>query len=147
MVYLMDIFPTVLDLAGGAVPAGLDGRSFAPVVRDRENKSRDSIFLAYRDVQRALREERYKLIVYPKVGRRQLFDLARDPDEIRDLSADAAHAGRIRRMLAKMRAAQTQFGDSAPLSAGTPGDPVFRPPTGADLDRLLKPWGIVHRHE
>ncbi len=147
MVYLMDIFPTILDLVGGSVPAGLDGRSFAPVVRGRANQARDSIFLAYRDVQRALREERYKLIVYPKIGRRQLFDLARDPDEVHDLSTDAAQAGRMARMLAKLRAAQAQFGDTAPLSTETPGDPVFRPPTGADLDRLRKPWGIVHRHE
>jgi len=146
MVYLMDIFPAILDVIGGAAPAGLDGRSFAPVVRGRVNQARESIFLAYRDVQRALREERYKLIVYPKIGRHQLFDLARDPDETRDLASDAAHAPRIERMLARLRAAQVQFGDTAPLSVPTPGDAVFRAPTGADLDRLLKPWGITRKY-
>ena len=145
MVYLMDIFPTILDLCGAAAPAGLDGRSFAPAVRGRTRQGRESIFLAYRDVQRALREGRYKLIVYPKIGRHQLFDLARDPDEMHDLSADAAQPARIKRMLAKLRSEQARFGDDAPLSVAAPSDGVFHPPAGPELERLLKPWGIVRR--
>jgi arylsulfatase A-like enzyme len=143
MVYLMDIFPTILDLVGAAAPPGLDGRSFAPVVRGHAGKARESIFLAYRDVQRALREQRYKLIVYPKVARRQLFDLARDPDETRDLASQPVHRPRIDAMLDRLRLAQRQFGDTAPLSISNPGDGVFRPPTGDDLDRLLKSWGMT----
>ncbi|MCE5306277.1 MAG: sulfatase-like hydrolase/transferase [Acidobacteriales bacterium] len=143
MVYLMDIFPTILELVGAAAPPGLDGRSYAPVVRGRARKARDSIFLAYRDVQRALREERYKLIVYPKAARRQLFDLVRDPDETRDLASEPAHQARINAMLDRLRLAQKQFGDTAPLSVPNPGDGVFRPPTGDDLNRLLKSWGMT----
>jgi len=94
-------------------------------------------------VQRALREQRYKLIVYPKVARRQLFDLARDPDETRDLASQPAHRPRIDAMLDRLRLAQKQFGDTAPLSISNPGDGVFRPPTGDDLDRLLKSWGMT----
>lgn len=145
LVYLMDIFPTILEMVGARVPAGLDGRSFAPVAQGRAKKSRDSIFLAYLDVQRAWRDDRYKLIVYPKIGRRQLFDLQNDPDEMHDLSADRAHAARIERMMVKLHEAQAQFGDTAPLTVANPSDGVFHPPTGDDLDRLLRKWGMARK--
>ena len=47
---------------------------------------------AYRNVQRAVRDDRWKLIRYPQVDKTQLFDLQNDPDELKDLSADPAHA-------------------------------------------------------
>jgi len=145
LVYLMDIFPTILEMVGARVPAGLDGRSFAPVAHGRAKKSRDSVFLAYLDVQRAWRDDRYKLIVYPKIGRRQLFDLQNDPDEMHDLSADRAHASRIERMMVKLHEAQAQFGDTAPLTVANPSDGTFHPPTGDELDRLLKKWGMARK--
>ena len=36
-----------------------------------------------------VRDERWKLIWYPKIDRFQLFDLATDPDEVADLSGEA----------------------------------------------------------
>ena len=144
-VYLMDIFPAVVELVGGAPPAGLDGRSFAPILRGRANKARESIFLAYRDVQRAYREGRHKLIVYPKIGKRQLFDLERDPDEVRDLSGLPSQQARVAGMLEKMRRAQAEFGDTDPLVVDHPAGAEFRPPEGEALERLLKRAGVERR--
>ncbi len=81
MVYLMDIYPTVCDLVGIEIPSSLDGRSFANVLRGESDAARDAIFLAYEDVQRAIRDDRWKLIRYPKINRTQLFDLQNDPHE------------------------------------------------------------------
>ena len=39
------------------------------------------MFLPYIQIQRAVRDERWKLIAYPKIGHFQLFDLQTDPHE------------------------------------------------------------------
>src|SRR5207249_234741 len=98
LVYLLDIYPTVCELVGAPVPDGLDGRSLAPVIAGRTPDVRDSLFLAYRDLQRAVRDERWKLIRYPQINLSQLFDLREDPDERHDLAGDPAQQARIEQM-------------------------------------------------
>jgi arylsulfatase A-like enzyme len=115
LAYLFDIFPTVVELSGGKPPAGLDGRSLAPVIRGQAGGVRDAVLLAYRDVQRAVRKGDLKLMMYPKVGITRLFNLRDDPDERRDLAGDPAHAATVREMTALLVNLQKQYGDSAPL--------------------------------
>ncbi len=118
--YLFDVYPTVCDLVGAPIPASLEGRSLAPVTRGETSGVRDTIVLAYRDVQRAVRRGRWKLIRYPKIDRNQLFDLQTDPEETRDLAGEPAHAARIRELLETMRAQQKLYGDTAPLTVESP---------------------------
>lgn len=128
LVYLMDIFPTVCDLCGAKTPAGLDGNSLAPILAGKRTTVRDTLFLAYRDVQRVVRDDRWKLIRYPKINRSQLFDLKADPHETKDVAADPANAKRIETMTGMMREWQKKLGDAAPLSVAKPGDGKFVPP-------------------
>ena len=128
LVYLLDIFPTVVDLAGGAPPPGLDGRSLKPVIERRSPQVRDSLFCAYRDVQRMVRDKRWKLIRYPKINRSQLFDLRRDPHELHDLAADPKQQERIARLMAGMARWQGQLGDTAALTSAVPAPAGFKPP-------------------
>ncbi len=60
----------------------------------------DSLFFAYRDVQRAVRDDRYKLIEYFVDGNRttQLFDLADDPWETSNLAEDPESAEQLARL-------------------------------------------------
>ena len=44
MVSWLDLLPTLIDAAGGKVPKGIDGRSFAAVLRGQETTHRDRIF-------------------------------------------------------------------------------------------------------
>ena len=44
MVSWVDILPTLIDLAGGKVPRGIDGKSFAPVLFGQTKAHRDKIF-------------------------------------------------------------------------------------------------------
>ncbi|MGL4551778.1 MAG: sulfatase-like hydrolase/transferase [Gemmataceae bacterium] len=118
LAYLFDIFPTAAELAGAKVPAGLDGRSLVPVMRGEKAGVRDAVFLAYRDVQRAVRRGDWKLIRYPKVDVTQLFDLRDDPHELKDRSADAA---KVKEMTALLADQQGLFGDKAPLTVEEPG--------------------------
>lgn len=114
--YLLDIFPTLCSLLGVEPPDGLDGRDLAPVWRGESAAVRDSVFTAFRDLMRAVRDDRWKLIRYPKIDHVQLFDLAADPHETKNLAGDPAHAERIEAMMAAMRAWQRRVGDEAPLA-------------------------------
>jgi arylsulfatase A-like enzyme len=108
-----DLFPTLCDLAGVAAPSGVEGLSLAPVIRGKQKKVRDAVFGVYKDVQRMVREQRWKLIWYPKVARFQLFDVIADPWELRDLSADPAQAARLDQMKKLLAAEQERFEDKA----------------------------------
>ena len=127
LAYLYDIFPTVCDLVGTEVPAGLDGKSLKGVIEGRTQKVRDTIFLSYRDVQRAVRDSRWKLIRYPQVNVTQLFDLQADPHELKDLSSDKTQAERIKTLTAELGRWQLELGDDAPLVVDNPQNPAWDP--------------------
>lgn len=101
--YLYDLFPTLGDLTGVPGPEGSEGLSLVPVLEGRLPTRRDSIFCAYTKVQRSVRDDRWKLIAYPKIDKVQLFDLVADPDERRDLAADPAHAATVARLTGLLR--------------------------------------------
>jgi arylsulfatase A-like enzyme len=127
LAYLVDIYPTVCDLVGAKIPDGLDGQSLKPVIDGKAKGIRDSLFLAYREVQRAVRDERYKLIRYPQVDVTQLFDLQEDPDEIRNLADRPEQAERVRALMERMKKWQEHYGDRAPLKVAEPQSPAWDP--------------------
>ncbi|HTL50946.1 MAG TPA: sulfatase/phosphatase domain-containing protein, partial [Planctomycetota bacterium] len=93
--YQHDLHPTLLELAG--LPAGnLFFESLLPVLRGQA-KGRGHVVSHYRQWQRMIRDDRYKLISYliDHTRREQLFDLHDDPWELHDLAADPAHADRL----------------------------------------------------
>jgi arylsulfatase A-like enzyme len=47
MVSWVDILPTLVDVAGGPIPEGLDGRSFGGVLRGQTDEHRDRIFTTH----------------------------------------------------------------------------------------------------
>ena len=118
--YLLDLFPTLLRLGGATAPDGLDGVDLGPIWRGESAGPRDSLFLAYRQLMRSVRDDRWKLIRYPRIDHTQLFDLAADPDEMRNLAADPEQADRVRRMLGMIGAWQKKLGDDQPLSVADP---------------------------
>jgi hypothetical protein len=71
-------------------------------------------------VQRAVTDGRWKLIVYPRINKTQLFDLRSDSHETNDLSKDAAHGDTLRRLTGLLRKSQQQFGDEQPLATDKP---------------------------
>ena len=117
--YLLDIFPTLGELCGVQPPEGNEGKSLVPVIQGRETRLRDSIFTAYRHIQRAVRDERWKLIVYTQINKTQLFDLQADPAETKDL-ADKAHAGEVNRLTKLLQQWQRTLDDRQSLTSNTP---------------------------
>jgi arylsulfatase A-like enzyme/dienelactone hydrolase len=79
-----DVLPTLADLAGVELPGNvtIDGRSFAPVLRDGDDRgwTRPWTFTQY-GTTRTVRDQRFKLY---STG--QFFDLAGDPLEQHDLA-------------------------------------------------------------
>jgi arylsulfatase A-like enzyme len=120
LVYLFDIYPTLGELAGVKGPEGSDGKSLAPVLNGESKGVRDSIFLAYRQFQRSVRDDRYQMIVYPHINKTLLFDLDNDPHELKDLSSDPNHAKTIDRLMGTLQNWQRQLGDTQALRSANP---------------------------
>ena len=92
---LIDIFPTLCDVADVEIPDTVEGCSLVPVFDDEEESVREYFHFAYRHLMRGVRdEEGLKLIETATDDARftQLFDLAEDPLETVDLSTADEHA-------------------------------------------------------
>jgi arylsulfatase A-like enzyme len=114
--YLLDIYPTLCDLLGIPTPATVEGRSLLPALRDPGAAVRETLSFAYRGVQRAVQDDRYKLIEYVVEGQRttQLFDLHADPWETNNLADDPRHAETLSRLRAELARHRDQLDDHQP---------------------------------
>ena len=99
-VYVLDVFPTLCDLMDIATPATVEGKSLVSAMNDANDGVRDTLFAAYREYQRMVKDDRYKLIEYVVDGRRttQVFDLQNDPLELHNLAGDEKHAETLTRL-------------------------------------------------
>lgn len=116
LVHLFDIYPTVIELAGGKAPEKIDGRSFKPVIDGKTEKHRDALMLAYRDVQRAIVTPHDKLIYYPKVRKTQLFNRKTDPAETKNLFDDPDEFDRWKDLFRRLEIMQDQYDDALELN-------------------------------
>ena len=96
--HLRDMYPTVCELAGIEVPKTVEGNSLVPVLFDSKKNIYKFSYGYFRDVQRMVQVEQWKLIFYPKINRYQLFDLSSDPFEMSDLIMVKDHQPRVQRM-------------------------------------------------
>jgi arylsulfatase A-like enzyme len=131
MCYLFDVLPTLGKLCGVPAPAASEGGEFTATLSDPDRAARASMMFAYRNVQRAVRDDRWKLIRYPQVDRTQLFDLKADPDEATDLAARPEHAAKVKELLTLLGDEQKRSGDKTPLTVGKPQPAEWTPPQKA----------------
>lgn len=113
--YLLDIFPTLCDLAECPVPSSVEGVSLRGAIEDPAVRIREHLQIAYGMVQRGVRDERYKLIDYVVRGNRhrQLFDLVRDPHELTNLANRPQFSSEVKRLQSLMRRWRSEFSDPA----------------------------------
>jgi len=111
--YLLDIFPTLCDLLGVETPASVEGQSLLPCIRDKAETHREALYFAYTDILRGVKDSRYKLLEYIHGGSNttQLFDLAEDPIEVRNLAESPEHAERIAALRAQLYAFRDEWDD------------------------------------
>ena len=91
LVQLADLFPTFCEYAGIDIPETVQSASLVPLLTGEASEVHSVIAGAFTDTQRMVCDRRWKYILYPQMGREQLFDLQADPDERRDLHDDSAH--------------------------------------------------------
>ena len=117
LVYQHSVFATTCELAGVALPKTVEFPGLAPWLRGAKGPAHEAVFCYYRDFQRSIRTRRHKLIVYPKAGVTQLFDLKHDPWETRNLAADPRHSGLAASLGRALRQHQQDLGDPLRLDA------------------------------
>jgi choline-sulfatase len=135
MVYLHSLFPTTCEMANVPIPGTVQSKSLVPLITGDRDRIHDSIYGAYKNMQRMIRTERYKLIQYPLAREVQLFDLEMDPWETVNQAGDSMYAGLIEELGVKMEAWQKEAGDKLDLekamNAPKSGDPVKPDEKGA----------------
>ncbi len=102
--YLLDIYPTLCDLIGIPVPETVEGVSLVPAMHSAHEKLRDTLYCAYKEFQRSVRDRRFKLIEYVvnRARTTQLFDLEDDPAETRNLAHDPRYSAHIEHLRAEL---------------------------------------------
>ena len=86
-VSLMDLYPTLVDLAGFDQPSHLDGRSLVPQIINPEART-SPVVTSYKFswttqpvTGHAVRSMRYRYIYYPEINLEELYDHETDPNE------------------------------------------------------------------
>ncbi|HEX42507.1 MAG TPA: DUF4976 domain-containing protein, partial [Phycisphaerales bacterium] len=119
-VYLQDIMPTTLELAGAAVPDYVQFKSLLPFIDGRRDESYEAIYGGYLDLQRMILYRGFKLMLFPKAPKVLLFDLKNDPLEMNNLAEQPRQQRRMRRLFARLLELQRQAGDTLDLVAVYP---------------------------
>jgi arylsulfatase len=108
---LMDLGPTVLELAEITPPQSMEAVSLLPALHGEAWTGRDYVFaehcrdgiLQETEYMSMVRSRDWKLVHFLDEPFGQLFDLANDPGEVHNLWDHPAHAGRKRELLDVLR--------------------------------------------
>ncbi|HKJ68554.1 MAG TPA: sulfatase-like hydrolase/transferase [bacterium] len=111
-VYLQDIMPSTLDLAGVRKPEYVQFKSLLPLIRGEQAEQYRAIYGGYIDLQRMVRKGRYKLIYYPEIDETLLFDLRDDPYEMYNLAKREQYSEKVGLMQQELRVLQKAVGDT-----------------------------------
>jgi N-acetylglucosamine-6-sulfatase len=117
LVICQDIAPTMIELAGGKPGPQIQGRSLLPLLAGKKQGWRKSFLIEYWAenampwlvgmTYKAVRTDRHKLIHWVNRGRAgeldELYDLERDPYELKNLIGSARHAATRRKLHAELR--------------------------------------------
>lgn len=114
----VDVAATILDAAGVAAPPSFTGRSLLPLLSGAQ--SGPAPVTAEGDDWSALREPSRKYIEFAD-GRRELYDLGKDPAEREDLSR--SRQGEAKRLSSALKAAAPR---AKPSAGDSPLDPKLR---------------------
>ncbi len=133
MIINTDFAPTFMELAGLPVPADMQGRSILPLLKGRHPWGwRESMYYRYYhdpgDHQTAahygVRTLTHKLIHYWKKDQWELYDLNRDPREMRNIYEDPAQNKVIAKLKKELARLKTELQDNDEFALTQPPDGV-----------------------
>ena len=96
---LLDLYPTLTDLAGLPAKEGIEGHSLVPQLRDVKAESKWPAITTHNQNNHAVRTEKWRFIRYAD-GSEELYDCMNDPNEWTNLARDPKHAATIRELAA-----------------------------------------------
>jgi arylsulfatase A-like enzyme len=124
----IDYAATIVEMAGGTVPAGLHGRSFVPVLRGQVPADwRQSIYYHYYDPGHGVakhygvRTGRFTLAHFYDTQEWELFDNEKDPQQLRSVYADPAYTRTAADLKGELARLRTLFGDSEAITPQAQG--------------------------
>ncbi|HZS07062.1 MAG TPA: sulfatase [Blastocatellia bacterium] len=132
MILNVDFAPTILAAAGQPAPAEMQGRSFLPLLQGKTPKDwRTSMYYRYYHpgdhnvaAHYGIRTDRYKLIYFNKLDQWELFDLKKDPRELRNVYADPAYARILNQLRSELYRLKKELKDNDQFADSLPRDDV-----------------------
>jgi choline-sulfatase len=116
---IQDLFPTALAAAQTQKPEYVEFQSLWPLLQEPAatppTPSHPQLF-AYMDRQRAVIDDGWKLIVYPKSRTERLYHLTQDADEQYDLIDRPEHQPKRMQLRTKLQTQMQFYGDTLKLS-------------------------------
>ncbi|MGC6499967.1 MAG: arylsulfatase B [Henriciella sp.] len=134
-VFVQDWLPTLITIAGGEQPLGLEGQNVWPALPSDE-RSQDSIpVIVGTEKQKAVFDWPYKLIqANGHDGEHQLFNVVADPRETTDLAAQ--YPQKVEELIALI--AELPVSESK-AARGPPPEALFRDEAGEFIHDIRKP--------
>ena len=124
MVSTVDFAETFLDAAGQPIPEDMQGRSIVPILKGEKPKDwRTAHYYHYYEYPQphhvaphigVRTETGYKLIHYYQTDEWELFDLNKDPNEMKSVIADADYASIKESLTLQLKELQTKYQDTDP---------------------------------
>ena len=115
----IDYAETFVEMADGKIPDGLHGRSMVPVLRGTTPSDwRQSVYYHYYDPGHGVakhygvRAARYTLVYFYETKEWELFDNAKDPQQLRSVYADPAYAQSLAELKAELEHLRTHYKDT-----------------------------------
>ena len=118
-IYLQDIMPTTLQLAGVPKPKHVEFNSLLPLL-DGGVSPYPFIYGCYLQKQRSIRSRTHKLIVYPEAPAVRLYNLADDPLELHDISNIPSNKNLVLELFDQLVNLQHQMQDDLDLTSMRP---------------------------
>lgn len=116
MIQNIDYAPTFLEMAGLDIPEEIQGKSMMPILKDSSKKIRDSLYYAYYELGEhavpqhfGVRTESKKLFYLPKTKEWQMFDLAKDPQEMKNVYEEPEYADVRKELTAEYERLRKEF--------------------------------------
>jgi arylsulfatase A-like enzyme len=118
----LDFPETFLDIAGAKAPEDMQGQSIVPILEGKTPEDwRTSVYYHYYEFPGAhsvrrhygVRTDRYKLIYFyePEVNEWELFDLEKDPNELKSVYDDPSYAKVVKEMKTELTRLREQYND------------------------------------
>ena len=128
----LDFAPTFLDAAGAKIPADMQGKSLLPLLAGKASKDwRTSMYYRYYHplhhnvaAHYGVRTDRYKLIYFNKLNQWEMYDLLKDPTEMKNIVNDPAYTKTLEEMKKEMLRLKKEFKDTDQFQDNLPTDDV-----------------------